>query len=183
MKYKKGFTLIELLVVIAIIGILAAVVLASLSSAKSKGNDAKIQSHLKSMVSQAQLFMGITGTAMIVDTPSPTFTTLPTSSAIPGVIPGGKILSGTLFNDTTSTNNGLYKLLSGLPSSTNLYYGWDGVSPTSGGKWFVAAGTSTGASCVDYTSFLRSVIVTTPSSVVNFTAVFPNAVAGNYSCQ
>ena len=40
-KYQKGFTLIELLVVIAIIGLLASIVLASLSSVQSKARDAK----------------------------------------------------------------------------------------------------------------------------------------------
>ena len=39
-KYSKGFTLVELLVVIAIIGILAAVVLVSLSSSRGKANRA-----------------------------------------------------------------------------------------------------------------------------------------------
>jgi prepilin-type N-terminal cleavage/methylation domain-containing protein len=56
LNYKKGFTLIELLVVIAIIGILASVVLASLSSARIKGTAAKIQSELSSMRAQAELY-------------------------------------------------------------------------------------------------------------------------------
>lgn len=55
MKKNKGFTLIELLVVIAIIGILSAVVLASLNSARDKSNNAAVKANLNSVRSQAEL--------------------------------------------------------------------------------------------------------------------------------
>jgi prepilin-type N-terminal cleavage/methylation domain-containing protein len=58
MNHKRGFTLIELLVVIAIIGILSAVVLASLNTARSKGNDAAVQSDITGIRTQAQLYFG-----------------------------------------------------------------------------------------------------------------------------
>ena len=47
--------MIELLVVIAIIGILASVVLASLNSARGKGQAAAIKSNLRNMIPQAEL--------------------------------------------------------------------------------------------------------------------------------
>ena len=58
---KKGFTLIELLVVIAIIGILSSVVLASLNSARAKGNDAAIKSNLSNIRAQAEILYDTNG--------------------------------------------------------------------------------------------------------------------------
>jgi prepilin-type N-terminal cleavage/methylation domain-containing protein len=57
----RGFTLIELLVVIAIIGILSAVVLASLNSARAKGADAAVKSDLSSIRAQAELYYDSNG--------------------------------------------------------------------------------------------------------------------------
>jgi prepilin-type N-terminal cleavage/methylation domain-containing protein len=52
-KYSKGFTLVELLVVIAIIGILAAVVLVSLSAQRDKARRSSAEQTMKSIMPSA----------------------------------------------------------------------------------------------------------------------------------
>ena len=173
MNFKKGFTLLELLVVVAIIGILTTIVVFMLSSAKGKANDAKIQSQLKSMVSQAQLFNG-TDSVFISDIVSP--------SAIDGATAGGTLGKGILFNDTTITDNGLYILIRKLPSVTKIYYGWDGFNVLTGGKWFVAASTSKGASCVDYTGGLKLWTGISPTTLTEFNTIFP-FLTTSYNCK
>ncbi len=56
MKNKKGFTLIELLVVVAIIGLLSAIVLVSLNSARKASNDAKRKADLKQMANAQEMY-------------------------------------------------------------------------------------------------------------------------------
>lgn len=57
MKRQKGFTLIELLVVIAIIGILAAIVLIALNTARVKARDSRRASDIRSLQGALELYM------------------------------------------------------------------------------------------------------------------------------
>ncbi|MGB3922158.1 MAG: type II secretion system protein [Minisyncoccia bacterium] len=55
-KGVRGFTLIELLVAIAIVGLLSTVILAYLSSARGKSNDAKVKALLSGVRRAAEIY-------------------------------------------------------------------------------------------------------------------------------
>jgi prepilin-type N-terminal cleavage/methylation domain-containing protein len=87
-KTNRGFTLIELLVVIAIIGILSAVVLASLNSARGKGANASIKSNLANLRAGAEMYYDDAPGSYVNVCDSPQFTTASSSIVSAGVARG-----------------------------------------------------------------------------------------------
>ena len=108
-----GFTLIELLVVIAIIGILSSVVLASLNTARNKGNDTAVKSNLSEARAQAELFYDANGNSYMVSAAGTTDVCSSTAlvNNVKGIYPSvaaaaaatGSSVSGTLATLQTST--------------------------------------------------------------------------------
>lgn len=124
---KKGFTLIELLVVIAIIGILAAMVLVALNSARNKAKDARIKSALNQIRAQAEIFFDNNNTYAAVSGDG-TVDTLEADV----VIQGSSVIWGTLsatgyaawaqlISDNTKyfciDSTGIAKMLSAAPAA------------------------------------------------------------------
>jgi len=169
MKDQRGFTLIEVLVVILIIGVLATVVLAVMGSAKTRSNDKKVAAQLKTMISQALLSNGgalltsgtYSGSLSVEAGLTPTglndATTIPTYGAT-----GSGSGTRNLFTTGVASENGLNKLIKGLPKGTMVLYGkTKGTPGNAAGTWAVAASTSTGSICVDSRQIIlkKSVVV------------------------
>ncbi|QQR76318.1 prepilin-type N-terminal cleavage/methylation domain-containing protein [Candidatus Nomurabacteria bacterium] len=60
-KYTKGFTLLELLIVIVIIGLLSAIIMGALNSARANSRDSKDITELKSVVNALNLYFSTNG--------------------------------------------------------------------------------------------------------------------------
>ena len=80
-KTSRGFTLIELLVVIAIIGILASIVLVSLSSARTKARDARRISDIKQIALALETYFSDNAQYPSVSSVS----SLPLTTYMPGI--------------------------------------------------------------------------------------------------
>jgi prepilin-type N-terminal cleavage/methylation domain-containing protein len=153
---SRAFTLIELLLVISIIGVLAAIVFASLSTARIKAQTAKVQGQLNEMRSAAEIYYasnGNYGSATTVGCTAPT--------------PAGMFAntSSGMLAIATST----YILAQGALDCGSTGTAWSAAAALPGGGYF----------CVDSTGAARSAA---SSSASTPNASYANLIGGsNYA--
>src|SRR3989344_5230709 len=124
----SGFTLIELLVVIAIIGLLASIVLTSLSSARGKGGDAKVQTQVKQLYTLVEKDYAASGNYSTAFSGANTLVNTGPYAAMQTALG-----SGNLTAVTSGTPVSAYALYGKLSSDPSLYYCIDStgsVKPT-----------------------------------------------------
>ncbi len=125
---QRGFTLIELLVVIAIIGILSAVVLASLNTARDKGSDAAVQADLAAIRTQAALYFSDNnntyGAAVANNSCAATAGTLFAEPTIAKAISGADTANGPTVLVTCNSSATEYAVQAGLLAGIggNMYW-------------------------------------------------------------
>jgi prepilin-type N-terminal cleavage/methylation domain-containing protein len=135
----RGFTLIELLVVIAIIGILTAIVLASLNAARSKGNDAGIMSDFNTVGTQSAIYLSDNNNA---------YGAFDNGSNAPAACPVVGTTGTGLFYDTT-VENAIAGALTDSAGGTTSCYSTDAAFAVAVSRPAEVASTTSNYWCVD----------------------------------
>jgi len=131
---NRGFTLIEILVVISIIGLLSAIVLASLNSARGKGRDAARVVDVRELKKAIEFYYN--------DKPTPTYPIIGARNAANSI----SSLNGPLTSPTKYISGIAQTLVDGSGVETN-YYGWGSASgsATNADSYAIAVYTEAGA--------------------------------------